>query len=128
MKPGAQIVLAAAARFYAPLIVLLGVSVLVARAPGAGVGFIAGLALLAALCLHGLVFGAAAARAAFSPTLARVLLGVGLVLALAGAYAPGMALAPALAEAGLLLVTVSGGTLVLGVLIGRAPTMRDEDW
>ncbi|MEZ6024243.1 MAG: MnhB domain-containing protein [Hyphomonadaceae bacterium] len=88
MKPGAQIVLAAAARFYTPLIVLLGLSLLAARAPGGGVGFIAGLAFVAALILHALVFGAAASRAAFPPWIARIALSLGLALALVGRRHP----------------------------------------
>jgi multisubunit Na+/H+ antiporter MnhB subunit len=128
MKPGAQIVVAAAARTYTPLIVLLALSVLAARAPGEGFGFIAGLAFIAAFALHALVFGAAASRAALPPWLMRAALALGLVIAVAGAFAPHLAEIARAAEAGLCIVTASGGALILNTLIGRAPTMSDEAW
>jgi multicomponent Na+:H+ antiporter subunit B len=124
MKDGAHPALAAAAQFYAPLIVLFALALLVTRAAGAGVGFVGGLALLLALIVHALVFGAAAARAAAPPLVLRLLAAAGLVAAVFGWRAPG---APQLVEAGLLALTAAGGALALTVLIGRAPTMRDQD-
>lgn len=117
----------AAARLYGPLIVLAATSILVLRAPGGGVGFVAGLVLVLALGLHQLVFGAAEARRAFPPVFARVLLSLGVFAALAGACAPALAMAPQLIEGGLFIVTSAGLQLVLAVLIGRAPTLRESD-
>jgi hypothetical protein len=114
VKPGGHIVLAAATRFYAPIIVLAALLLLVLRLPGEGVGFVSGMILGLALAVHVLVFGAAAARAAFPPYLARVLLAGGLVLVVVSA-------------AGVFVATASGIALILAVLVGRAPTLRDED-
>jgi multisubunit Na+/H+ antiporter MnhB subunit len=127
VKAGAHIVLAAATRFYAPTIVLAALLLLVLRLPGEGVGFVSGMVLGVALAVHVLVFGATAARAAFPPLLARLLLVSGLVLAVASAAAPRLAIGPQLGEAGVFMTTVSGIALVLAVLVGRAPTLRDED-
>lgn len=128
MRPGALTTLGAAARFYAPLIALFALSLLATRAPGAGVGFVAGLVLVLALVVHVLVFGAAASRRAFPPTLARVVLVLGLVASAAAAGLPGLAFAPQVLEAGLFAVTVAGASLALGVLAGRVPALRDEDY
>ncbi|QGZ95608.1 MnhB domain-containing protein [Terricaulis silvestris] len=127
MKPGGHIVLAAATRFYAPIIVLAALLLLVLRLPGEGVGFVSGMILGLALAVHVLVFGAAASRAAFPPYLARVLLAGGLALAVVSAAAPRLEIAPQLGEAGVFVVTASGIALILAVLVGRAPTLRDED-
>lgn len=127
MKPGAHISARAAARFYTPLIVLFALSVLVARAPGGGVGFTAGLAVALALTAHALVLGANAARTAVPPALARTLLAFGLIAVAAGAGAPRLLAAPQILEGGLFLVTVAGAALVLSVLLGRAPTLREDE-
>lgn len=127
MKLGAQIALRAASRFYVPLLVLFALTLLIARAPGEGVGFVAGLALTLALLVHVLVFGAVAGRAALPPPLARLALAGGVLAAIAGAAAPRLVFAPQLAEGGAFVATVAGGALILAVLVGRAPTMRDEE-
>lgn len=127
MKDGAHPALAAAARFYPSLIVLFALALLATRAAGAGVGFVAGLALLLALIVHALVFGAAAARAAAPPLALRLLAAMGLAATVVGWSAPGTTGGPQLLEAGLFVLTAAGGGLALTVLIGRAPTMRDQD-
>jgi multisubunit Na+/H+ antiporter MnhB subunit len=127
LKPGAHIVLLAAARFYAPLIVLIAFALLVVREPGAGVGFVAGLVFASALALHLLVFGAAAARVAFPPFAARLMVGLGLAVAVTGAAGPRLPFAAQLIEAGLFLTTAAGASLIMAVFVGRAPTLRDED-
>ena len=58
MKAGAHVVLGAAARFYVPLIALFALALLADRAPGGGIGFVAGLAFGLVPVLHALVFGA----------------------------------------------------------------------
>jgi hypothetical protein len=127
VKPGGHIVLAAATRFYAPIIVLAALLLLVLRLPGEGVGFVSGMIQGIALAVHVLVFGGAAARAAFPPYLARLLLAGGVVLVVVSAAAPRLEIAPQLGEAGVFVVTASGIALILAVLVGRAPTLRDED-
>jgi hypothetical protein len=125
MKEGAHAALAAAARFYTPLIVLFSLTLLVVRPAGGGVGLIAGLAFLMALTVHALVFGADAARAAAPPFLMRLIAALGLAGAVAGMAAPRMLFARELGEAGAFGVTAAGGALVIAVLFGRAPAMRD---
>lgn len=128
MKPGALVALRSAARFYLPLIMLLALSFLATRAAGGGVGLTAGLGVALALMLHALVFGASAARVAFPAPAARAALSLGFITALLGAGLKGASFASELTEAGLFAATVAGSSLALKVLIGRAPTLRDEDW
>jgi multisubunit Na+/H+ antiporter MnhB subunit len=128
LKPGAQIILLSAARLYAPLILLFGLTLLAARAPGGGVGFVAGLAFALALVLHALLFGAAGLRAAFPPPIVRLVLAAGVVVALAGAGLPGWRFAAQALEAGLTAATAASAGLIVAVLFGRAPTLRDADW
>lgn len=125
---GDHLVLRAAAALCAPLIVLFALSLLAQRTAGSGIGFSAGLAMAAPVLLHVLVYGVAAARAALPPVLVRGVLAIGLLLTLAGASAPRLGYAPQLMEAGLFLVASATSALLLVVLIGRAPTLRDEDW
>jgi multicomponent Na+:H+ antiporter subunit B len=127
MKEGAHIALAAAARFYTPLIVLFALALLVMRPAGGGVGLIAGLAFLLALWTHVLVFGAAAARAAMPPAFTRLLMAAGFAALAFGALAPGALFAGQLVEGGLFATVAAGGALMLAVIAGRAPTMRDGD-
>ncbi len=128
MKAGAFVVLGAAARFYTPLIVLFSAVLLMGGAPGAGVGLVAGLAFTLALALHALAFGIEAARAALPPIATRLVSAAGLAAAVAGVALPGAPIAAQLTEAGLFGVTAAGCGLFLLVVIGRAPTMRDEEW
>jgi len=128
MMRSAQIVLLSAARFYTPLIALFAFALLALYAPGAGVGFAAGLAFALALALHLIAFGAQAARAAAPPGVARLLLSLGLAASFGAAAAPGWAYAAQAMEAGLFCATAGAGALMLAVLSGRAPSLRDEDW
>lgn len=128
MKPGANIALGPAARLYVPLILLFALSLLAARAPGAGIGFVAGLAAGLGLVVHALVFGAGAARRALPPTLMRLALVLGLMAAAAGAGAPNLRFAAQVLEGGLFAATFAGSALVLAVVVGRAPTLRDEEY
>lgn len=128
MKPGAHIVLRAAARFYTPLVVLFALSLLASRPAGGGIGFISGVGAGLALALHMLVYGAATAGAAFPAPWARALLALGLLAVLIGAGAPSLPYAPHAVEMGLFVLMFSGTALILTVLVGRAPTLRDEDW
>ena len=128
MKAGAHIVLSAASRFYVPLMLLLGLSFVADRPAGGGVGVIAALCVTLALVTHALVFGAAAARAAFPPALARGLLCFGLLGTCVGAGGRGLVWAPAALEASVFAIIVAGLALAFKALIGRAPTLRDEEW
>ncbi len=119
--------LLAGVRLYAPLMVMLALTLLALRVPGAGVGFVAGLIAALALAAHMLVFGAAEARRAFPPVIARALLALGLLALLAGAGLPDYAYAPQLGEAGLFVLTLASAHLIFTVLVARAPTLRDGD-
>ena len=121
-------VLAAARRFYAPLIVLLALSLLALWPAGSGVGFVAGMAMGLVLLLHLLVSGASALRTAFPPWLARLCAGAGVVLAIVAAGAPRWRGSAQAIEAGCFLAAVGAAAIILLVLAGRAPTLRDEDW
>ncbi len=128
MMRSAQIVLLGVARFYIPLIALFACALLVLYTPGAGVGFAAGLAFALALALHMIAFGAAAARMAAPPVIARVLISLGLSAAFAAAAAPGFVFAAQAMEGGLFAVTAGASALILSALTGRAPSLSDEDW
>jgi len=126
VREGAHTVLAAAARFYTPLIVLFAFLLLATRPAGAGVGFVAGLAFLLALIAHALVFGATAARAAAPPMAMRLLSALGFAAAALGAVVPDLLFSRELVETGLFVLTAAGGAFIGAVLFGRAPTMRDQ--
>ncbi len=128
MRGGANASVRAAVWLYTPLIALFAFSLLPARPAGGGVGFVVGLALALVLILHALMFGAAAARRALPGPIARAMLALGLIAAVVGVGAPGLAYAPRVIEAGLMLTTLGAAALALAVLAGRAPTMREEDW
>jgi len=128
MKAGAHIVLRAGARFYMPLMLLLALSFVATRPAGSGVGFVAGLCVTLVLVTHALVFGAATARAAFPPALARALLCLGLAGACVGAGAQDLRWSTAVLETSVFMVTAAGLALAFKALVGRAPTLREEEW
>jgi multisubunit Na+/H+ antiporter MnhB subunit len=127
MMSGAHII-ASAARAYGPLIALVALSLLATWPAASGVGFVAGLLFALALALHALVFGAAASSRAFPAFVWRGLAAGGLIAACVGVGAPTFVFAPALIEGGLFAVTAAMGALVISVLFGRAPTLRDGEW
>ena len=127
MRPNAHAIVAASARSAIPLAALFAFALLVSGGPGDGVGFRAGLAFALMIAIHMLVFGARASREALPLGAARLFLVLG-VLAAAGAQAArNFTFAPQIAEAGLFLTTAAAAALVLGVIVGRAPTLRDVE-
>ncbi|MDX2274678.1 MAG: hypothetical protein NW206_04435 [Hyphomonadaceae bacterium] len=128
MRPVAHIGLHAASRAYTPLIVLFGAMLAATYPPGSGVGLVAGLGFGALLLLHVIAYGATASRTALPPMIARGGLGLGLVLCLAASGAPRLPFAGQVGEVGLFLTTAFALALGLVVLVGRAPSLRDEDW
>lgn len=128
MKSGSDAIVFAAARFFAPLMALFALTLLTGRVAGGGVGFVAGLAFGLLLMLHALTFGAVAARVAFPTILARIVLAIGVACVCAGAGLPGWTFAGRLIEAGAFLSTAAAAALVLQVVFGRAPTLRDGEW
>jgi multisubunit Na+/H+ antiporter MnhB subunit len=121
-------VLRAAARLQLPLIALFTASLFVLRAPGTGVGFLAGLSFALVLTLHLLVFGAEAARKTPPGPAGRAAVGFGMIGVLVATGAPRLAFGHEIVEASLFLLTFGAVSLAIGVIVGRAPTMRDEDW
>ncbi len=111
-----------------PVVFLFALTILATHAPGQGSGALAGLCFALALMLHVLVFGAGAARRAFSGLAARLCLAAGICLALAGAGFVGLFFASQMLEFGVFLAIIGAVQLTLAVLLGRAPTLLDEDW
>lgn len=126
MRSGTHIVLAAAVRFYAPLIVLFAAMLLALRPAGAGVGFIAGLGFILVVILHALLAGVDATRKAMPAWAMRLLVALGAAGCAVAAVSPGFMFAHQLMEAGLFVLAAAGGALVVIVLFGRAPTMRED--
>ncbi len=125
MRSGTHIVLAAAVRFYAPLIVLFAAMLLAMRPAGSGVGFIAGLGFILVVILHALLAGVDATRKATPGWAMRLLAALGAAGCVVAAVTPDLMFAHHFTEAGLFLLTSAGGALVVAVLFGRAPTMRE---
>ena len=123
----AHAVVAASARAVIPLAALFAFALLAESAPGDGVGFRAGLAFALVIAIHMLAFGARAAREALPLGVARVLLALGVLGVAGGEAARGYDLAARIVEGGLFLTTAAASALVLGVIVGRAPTLRDEE-
>jgi multisubunit Na+/H+ antiporter MnhB subunit len=123
-----HVVAAAAARLYGPLIVLFALNLLASGAPQSGVGFVGGLAFALALALYALVFGAAAARSALPPVVARLMLALGAGAAIVSTGASHISFSDVGAEAGLFLAAVATGALIVHVAFGRATALRDADW
>lgn len=128
MRSVAHVGLYGAARAYAPLIVLLGAILAATYPPGSGVGLLAGLLFAALHALHVIAYGAAASRAALPPIALRCGLAAGLAACLAATGATALPHAAQIGEVGLFFTTASAFALSLTVLIGRAPSLRDEDW
>ena len=126
MKASQQVLVAAASRLYAPVLVVVALSLLAGRGAGPMVAFAAGVLFALAPLLHMLAFGINSARSSFPPVAARVLLGLGLLAALAG-YASGGA-AGVLAMAGVFMAAAAAAVLITVVLVGRVPALPDSDW
>jgi multisubunit Na+/H+ antiporter MnhB subunit len=124
MKGGENVLVAAAARLYVPLIALFALAMFADRLPGGGVGFVAGAAFGLALMLHALVFGAQSARHAFPPAFGRLVLALGIIAWAAGAGLPRLSYAPLFIEGGLFAVTCAAAALVVVAVFGRAATLR----
>ncbi len=124
---GSNVIVAAAARFFTPLMALFASALLVGGPSGDGVGFVAGVAFALVLMLHALTFGAAAARVALPSPFARLILAAGVTATCVGAGLPGFVFAPQVIEAGAFAATVASAALVIHVLFGRAPTLRDAE-
>lgn len=124
---GSNVIVAAATRLFTPLIALFAAALLVGGLPGDGVGFVAGLAFGLLLLLHALTFGASATRAAMPTPFARLALALGVIAVCVGAGLPGFVFSAETIEAGAFAATVAAAGLIIQVLFGRAPTLRDAE-
>ncbi len=77
---------------------------------------------------HAIFFGADAATRAVPPGLWRIACAGALIAGAVSVGSPDWDLSPMLGEAALLCATVAACALALTALIGRAPTLRDEEW
>ncbi|MEQ1618807.1 MAG: MnhB domain-containing protein [Terricaulis sp.] len=123
----AHVVLGASARWFIPFNTVFALVMLVNGSPGDGVGMRAGLTLALAMAAHGLVFGVEAAKSALPAWAARWALAVGVIAVSFAAMLPGHPIGGQVMEAGLFAMVAASAALVLTILIGRAPTLRDTE-
>lgn len=120
-------VLGASARWFIPLGTLVALVLLAGGAPGDGVGVRAGLTFALVMAAHALVFGVAAAKSALPAWAARTALALGVTAVSFAAANPDYAYSGQIMEAGLFAAVAAAAALVLTILIGRAPTLRDTE-
>lgn len=123
-----NVILVVAVRWSTPLAALFAFMQLANWPAGAGVGFVAGLAMMMPIALNALVFGVHAIVAAASAAMVRATLALGLIAAFVGAGLPGAAWGAQLIEAGAFAATVSASTLILLAVMGRAGALREAAW
>ena len=123
-----NIVLAVASRWVTPLAALFALMQLAAWPAGAGVGFVAGLAMALPIALNALLFGVQPTLAALPATTMRALLALGVIAGFAGVGLANASWSAQLIEAGAFGATASGASLVLLALMGRAGALRDAAW
>lgn len=121
----AHVVLGASARLVIPISAVFALVLLVNGAPGDGVGMRAGLMFSLAMVVHALVFGVAAAISAFPTWAARGTLASGAAIVSFAAASPNYRFSGQFLEAGLFATVVAATALVMAVMIGRAPALRD---
>lgn len=128
MSGGENAVFVVAARWLTPLGALFAFSLLANWPAGAGVGFVAGLAIALPVALNALIFGVRSILAAAPSFALRTALAMGLMLAFAGAGLPNLRWSVQLVELGAFIATASGVSLVSLAIMGRAGALRDATW
>lgn len=123
-----NVILVVALRWMTPLAALFAFIQLASWPAGAGVGFIAGLAMAAPVALNALLFGVRSTLAAMPGAILRAALALGLIVAFLAAGLPGASWSGQLIEAGAFAATASGSTLILLALMGRAGALREATW
>ncbi|MGE0596619.1 MAG: hypothetical protein AB7P07_09635 [Hyphomonadaceae bacterium] len=111
-----------------PALVLLSLMIAIGAPPGASGGLAGALVFALGFIAHVLVTGVNGAQRALPPILARVFLALGAGVCVLAASAPGLLGSAALFQAGLFACTAAAFTLVFTALIGRVPTLRDDEW
>jgi multisubunit Na+/H+ antiporter MnhB subunit len=128
MSRSENAVFVVAARWLTPLGALFALTLLANWPAGAGVGFVAGLAIALPVALNALIFGVRSILAAPSPFALRAVLALGVALAFAGAGLPNFGWSTQLVELGAFMATASSVSLVSLAIMGRAGALRDATW
>ena len=128
MTRGENAILAVASRWMTPLAALFAFMQLASWPAGAGVGFVAGVALAVPIAFNALLFGVQSVLVAMPAAALRAMLALGLIAAFLGAGAPIASGSAQLIEAGAFAATTSASTLILLALMGRAGALRDAAW
>lgn len=128
MSRGENVILVVASRWMTPFAAVFVFMQLANWPAGAGVGFVAGLAMVMPIALNGLLFGVQAIVAAVPAVILRAALALGLVTAFGGAGLPHTPWSAQLIEAGAFAATASASTLILLALMGRAGALREATW
>jgi multisubunit Na+/H+ antiporter MnhB subunit len=128
MNSSENAVIVVAARWITPLTALFAFTLLANWPAGAGVGFVAGLALALAIVLNALIFGVRSVLKAAPPFMQRTVLALAVILAFAGVALPNMPWSALLVELGAFLATVGGVSLISLAIMGRAGALRDAAW
>ena len=128
MTRGENVILVVASRWMTPLAALFAFMQLASWPAGAGVGFVAGLAMAMPIAFNALLFGVQSILAAMPGAIMRAALALGLAVAFLGAGLPGASWSGQLIEAGAFAATASASTLILLALMGRAGALREATW
>ena len=128
MSRGENVILVVASRWMTPLAAAFAFMQLANWPAGAGVGFVAGLAMVMPIALNALLFGVQAIVAAIPALILRAALALGLIAAFVGVGLPHASWSAQLVEAGAFAATASASTLVLLALMGRAGALREATW
>lgn len=128
MSSSENAVIVVAARWITPLAALFAFMLLANWPAGAGVGFVAGLALALAIVLNALIFGVRSVLIAAPPFALRAALMIAVVLAFAGVGLPNAPWSAQLVEFGAFLATAASVSLISLAIMGRAGALRDATW
>lgn len=128
MNGSENAVLVVAARWLTPLGALFAFTLLANWPAGAGVGFVAGLALALPIAMNALIFGVRSVLKSVPPFALRAALTLAVMLAFAGVGIPTFPWSALLVELGAFVATASGVSLVSLAIMGRAGALRDATW
>lgn len=123
-----NVILVVALRWMTPLAALFAFMQFASWPAGAGVGFVAGLAMVIPIALNALLFGVQSIVAAMPAPIMRAALALGLIAVFVGVGLPGASWSAQLVEAGAFAATASGLTLIMLALMGRAGALREATW
>ena len=128
MNGGENAVLVVAARWLTPLAALFSFTLLANWPAGAGVGFVAGIAMALPIAMNALIFGVRSVLTSAPPFALRAALTLAVVLAFVGVGLPSFRWSAQCVELGAFVATASGVSLVSLAIMGRAGSLRDSTW